>query len=74
MKKPPTKRAVAREFPFMLSNSLILVVISVMLLIPIYPISRHIRLEMKARINHKPKDRRNSELAIPISSLENTLL
>ena len=63
MKKPPTKRPVAKELPLMLSNSLIFVVMNVMLLIPIYPINRQIRLETKARTSHKPKETRNSEVA-----------
>lgn len=76
MKKPPTKRLVARESPLMLSNSLILVVKKVMPLIPMYPISRQIKLEMKARRNHRPNDERinevrNSKLAIYIHWLKN---
>jgi len=57
----------------MLSNSLIFVVINVMLLIPMYPISRHIKLDMKARRNHRPNDARYSGFAVIISSLKNTL-
>ena len=47
----------------MLSNSFIFVVMKVMHLIPIYPIKRQTRLEMKARTNHKPKDVTNSKPA-----------
>jgi hypothetical protein len=57
----------------MLSNSLIFVVINVMLLMPMYPISRHIKLDMKARRNHRPNDVRYSGFAVVISSLKNTL-
>jgi len=64
IKNPPTKKAVAKELPWTLSNSLIFVVISVMLFIPIYPISKQIKLEIKARTNHNPNDKRNSEPAI----------
>jgi hypothetical protein len=68
MRKPPTKRLVARESPLMLSNSLIFVVKTVMLLIPIYPMKRQIKLERKDRRNHKPTDVRSSEPATCISS------
>jgi hypothetical protein len=68
MKNPPTKREVASEFPLILSNSLILVVMSVMLRMPMYPINKHIKLEIKARRNHKPNGKRSSELTIPSSS------
>jgi hypothetical protein len=51
----------------MLSNSLIFLVKSVMLLIPINPINRQIKLEIKARRNHNPSDSRNSVPAISIS-------
>jgi hypothetical protein len=64
MKNPPTKKAVAKELSWILSNSLIFVVISVMLFIPIYPISKQIKLEIKARTNHNPNEIRNSEPAI----------
>jgi hypothetical protein len=60
MRKPPTKRLVANELPLMLSNSLIFVVNSVMLLIPTYPMNKQIRLETKARTNHRASENRSS--------------
>jgi hypothetical protein len=58
------KRLVANELPFMLSNSLIFRVKRVMLLMPIKPINKHMRLETKALANHKLNDVKKSEPAI----------
>jgi hypothetical protein len=44
---------VATRGPLILSNSLILVVISEIPLIPRYPMIRHIMLENRARINQR---------------------
>jgi hypothetical protein len=60
MRKPPTKKLVATELPLMLSNSFIFVVKSVMLLIPMNPINKQIKLETKARTNHSANENRNS--------------
>jgi len=57
MKNPPRKRLVAKGSPLILSNSFIFVVMKEIPLIPRYPIAKQTILEIKARINHRNKEK-----------------
>jgi hypothetical protein len=61
MKKPPKKRLVAKGLPLILSNSFIFIVMIEMPFIPIYPITKQIILEIKARINQRNKEKSNPD-------------
>jgi len=64
MKKPPSSRLVAMGSPLTLSNSFISVVMNDNARIPRYPKIKHMMLEIKARMNHKVKEKINSDSII----------